>query len=134
MTHHGDDGGAGLRRTRELFALLALVLQDLFGRCNHRFDAEIVADLFGELVGEGLVGGHHHALLDQQPQQFLGGDVELLRQLPRGDHLRQDDRPFGLLAILELNGARGTGRRRPTVVTLLAATSLFAGPTTGWSG
>ena len=35
----------------------------------------------GELVRQRLVGGDHDALLDEQPEKILGGDVELLGQL-----------------------------------------------------
>ncbi len=120
VTHDGHDRRPRFCRSSCLGTFLALVLDELLGGRHHRLDLEIGADLLRQLVRQRLVGGDHHALLDQQSEELLGGDVELFGELAGGHHLRQDDRTFGLLAVLELDGP-GRPRRRGAALVVLAA-------------
>ena len=124
MAHHGDHRRTRLQWPDRFFTLLTLVFDHFLGRGHHCFDFEVGTDFFRQLVREALVGGDHHSLLDQQTEEIFGGDVELFRQLSRRHHLREDDRSFGLLTILELDRERGTGRRG-AALGVLAPTSRF---------
>ena len=109
-----------------LCALLTLVLDEFFGGRDHCLDLEVGADLFRKFVRQGLIGRDHHSLLNQQTEKVFGCDVELFRQFAGGDHLRENDRAFGFLAVLELNSPGGTRRRSSTLRILASAPGLLA--------